>query len=214
LPQPLAAEEKMELRGQWGIPADAPLILAGSTHPREERLIWTAFQQVRERHPRTALVIAPRHPERFTAVAEELASVGAIVHRTSTGAPAPPGTTVVILDQMGVLARSFGAADVALVGGAWNPIGGHNLLEPAAHGIPVVHGPGMHAQREIMRILRQVDGSIEVKEEELGGTLTELLSDPGRSRACGHRGFRAALANRGAARRAADLITTFLAKRE
>jgi 3-deoxy-D-manno-octulosonic-acid transferase len=160
-------------------------------------------------------VIAPRHPERFAAVTEELRAMGADVHRLSAGPPQRSDQRpLLLLDRMGVLARSFGAADIALLGGSWNPIGGHNLLEPMAHGIPVLHGPHMHAQREIMRIAGPSGGCLGVPVGELGTALVDLAGDPLRRAKMGTAGRRAAQANRGAALRVVEAIEGYLANRE
>ncbi|MCC5876592.1 MAG: 3-deoxy-D-manno-octulosonic acid transferase [Candidatus Sumerlaeia bacterium] len=201
LPEPLPEADRVEMRRSWGVDDDALLILAGSTHPGEERLVYLAYRYLLQSFPKARLVIAPRHPERFSAVADELRGLGAIVCRLSREEPSASGGQVLLLDKMGVLARSFGAADIALVGGAWNPIGGHNLLEPAAHGIPVVHGPAMHAQGEIMRIIREADASLQTSGDDLGDTLARLASDADLRRSLGERGRKAASANRGAAER-------------
>lgn len=205
LPAPLDAAARRELRARWGLADDAFVVLAGSTHPREERLVLEGFRQLKAVVPGARLVIAPRHPERFDAVAADLATVSP-VNRTTSGVPCQNPDAVILLDEMGVLARSFGAADIGMVGGAWNPIGGHNLLEVTAHGIPVVHGPGMHAQKEIMRILTSHDASTACGEEAIGETLIRLAKDEDLRRALGARGQAAALENRGAARRVVDHI--------
>jgi 3-deoxy-D-manno-octulosonic-acid transferase len=117
---------------------------------------------------------------------------------------------VTLLDEMGVLASAFGAADIALVGGAWNPIGGHNLLEPAVHGVPVIHGPHMHAQKEIMRIVRDHKASLEAGEQQLADAMLRLASDHDERKALGERGRHAALENAGAAHRSVDLIDSLI----
>ncbi len=207
LPAPLSGDERVAMRAQFGIAADELLLMAGSTHPGEEKAVYTAFAALRNgAAPGARLVIAPRHPERFDDVARELEKLGATVHRMSSGDAPRSGKPVVLLDKMGVLGRSFGAADIALVGGAWNPIGGHNLLEPAAHGVPVVHGPHMHAQREIMRIARAHDATIEADEASLADALGQLANSESRRAELGERGREAARQNAGAAHRSVDLI--------
>lgn len=213
LPEPLSREERDALRQRWGAGPDTVVVLAGSTHPGEEEIVREAFAQLRAAHGDSLLVVAPRHPERFDAVAEDFAHAGLAVHRTSRGAnPAPARDTgVVLLDEMRVLARSYGAAEVALVAGSWAPIGGHNLLEAAVHGIPVLRGPHMHAQQDIVRVLGPVDGAPEVPAERLGAELVRLASQPDERRRLGEAAARAANSNRGAARRVTDRLLELIA---
>ncbi len=214
LPEPLTQEERAAIRAEWAVAPEQLVVLAGSTHRDEEALVYKAFRQAAGRlrsagGPETVLVIAPRHPERFGEAAHQLTEAGAIVHRLSGGG-APPRGSVRLLDRMGVLGRSFGAADVAVLGGAWNPIGGHNLLEPANHGVPVIHGPHMHSQTEIMRIVRAHGATAEVPEEELADALYSLLYSREEREALGNRGREAARQNAGAAGRTVELIEEYL----
>ena len=205
LPEPLTADERRAWRARWGVSDDACVVLAGSTHPGEEETIWKAFAEARAQAPGLRLVLAPRHPERFPEVAEFLRRAAGSVHRTSSGEPAPAGAAVVLLDEMGVLARAFGAADIAIVAGSWKPdVGGHNLLEAGRHGIPVLRGPHMHAQPDITRVLGPGQGAPCVEAAELGGTLARLAADPGERRALGERARDASTSNLGAARRVVE----------
>ncbi|MDK2972318.1 MAG: 3-deoxy-D-manno-octulosonic-acid transferase [Candidatus Sumerlaeota bacterium] len=212
LPAPLTPEERAGFRRLWGAADDAVVILAGSTHPGEEELIWKAYEETRAAHPNALLVVAPRHPERFDAVAADFAKRGARVHRTSTGDnPAPGETDVVLIDQMRVLARSFGAAEIALVAGSWSPtVGGHNLLEAGVHGIPVLRGPHMHSQPDIVRVLGPKQGAPEVAGEQLAEVLTRLCGDPGERARLGGKAAAASASNRGAAVRVVDRVLELL----
>lgn len=205
LPTPLKTNEKDIIRREWGVDKGAFLILAGSTHHGEEREIAEAFLEVRRAAPHARLVIAPRHPERFQSAARDIESAGLTVEFLSKG-PAQSRESVLILDRMGVLARSFGAADVALVGGAWNPIGGHNLLEPAAHGIPVIHGPAMHEQKEIMRTVTPLKATLSVKMKSLPKVLKALIGSEKVRKKYAERALQAASANQGAALRSVEIL--------
>lgn len=211
LPGPLTESERRELRLHWGVGGDDLLIMGGSTHPSEEKLIYFAFLHVKEAVPNARLVLAPRHPERFRAVESELRGLGAKVHRLKSGEPSGDPEEILLLDQMGVLGHCFGAADIALLGGSWNPIGGHNLLEPASHGIPVIHGPAMHAQREIMRIMRAHHACIEADSLRVGDVLQRLALDHEERFLEGQRCHMAAEENRGAAGRIVDDLGRLLA---
>lgn len=204
LPEPLQPAQRAEFRAAWGMGEGDIVALAGSTHPGEEEIIWRAFRAARERRPALRLVLAPRHPERFGEVADFFMSAGARVHRTSTGAAPGGPIDVVLLDQMGVLGRAFGACEIALLAGSWKPIGGHNLLEPAVHGVPVLRGPHMHSQPEIVRVLGPEQGAPEVGEDELAVILEKLAADQGLRAEMGAKAAVAANSARGAARRVVD----------
>jgi 3-deoxy-D-manno-octulosonic-acid transferase len=207
-PPPLTPEERDEIRLSFGVDQKETLLfLAGSTHPGEEKDLYEAFLQYKEKGgPLARLVIAPRHPERFESVKEELEKLGAKVHRATDGNLGAESDAVVILNKMGVLARYFGAADIALVGGAWNPIGGHNLLEASSDGIPVLHGPHMHAQKEIMRIMKEHRASKTVSIPDLGEELFHLASSPADRHALGEKGRTAVEQNLGAAEKSLEII--------
>ena len=207
LPDPLSGRERSEIRRAWGFSENQVALIAGSTHPGEEEIVLRAFRSVRDAEPKARLVIAPRHPERFEEVAELLMARGWDFHRTSEGPwPGEGSPTVVLLDQMRVLAKSYGAAEVALVAGSWAPIGGHNLLEAAIHGIPVVRGPNMFNQREIVRVLGPEQGAPQVSEHSLAKVLLSLVRDPEKRQRMGERAAAAARSSKGAAHKTVDLL--------
>ncbi len=138
------------------IPDGTPVWLAGSTRPGEEELILEASHTLRAEHSNLRLVIVPRHPERFNEVADLIAARGFSLSRWSLAKEGTPGTQhsdVVLVDVMGVLAELYSLADVAFVGGSLKPFGGHNPLEPALAGTPVIFGPSMETQRESANLL-------------------------------------------------------------
>src|SRR5579862_2301743 len=132
------------------VPASRPVIVAGSTLKGEEKPVLAAFAAVRRAHPSTLLIIAPRKPERF-GEAEALARAEGlrVVRRTELAVDAEPRADVVILDTIGELAHLFQAATVVFMGGSLVDQGGHNILEPAVHGKPIVFGPYMQNFAEI-----------------------------------------------------------------
>ncbi|HEX6722162.1 MAG TPA: 3-deoxy-D-manno-octulosonic acid transferase, partial [Burkholderiaceae bacterium] len=136
-PPDMAARGK-ELRTLLG--ADRPVWVAGSTHDQEEEMLIDAHAQIRQRFPDALMVLVPRHPPRFGDVAALLRLRGtSFVTRTSKQNVAPD-TQVYLLDTLGELPAFYSAGDVAFVGGSLVPIGGHNLLEPAALSLPIVAG--------------------------------------------------------------------------
>ena len=172
LPQePLSEEQRQALRAELGMGNGRRWIVAGSTHDGEEKMILDALRTVRERHPDVGLLMCPRHPDRFAEVADAVRADGWRMARASEAAGAAGSgdeAEVVVLDRMGVLARAYGAGDVAIVAGSFCEVGGHNVLEAAAHGVPVVYGPRMHSQRELQRLMREGKAGIPGRGEQTG----------------------------------------------
>jgi len=139
----VTAPEKKELIRQLGFSNRGPLLVAGSTHPGEEELLYAAFQKVRESFPQAGLVIAPREIMRASKLIELAAKYGLRAVRRTELDYGGAGTDVIILDTIGELGRIYSIGDIVYVGGSLVPHGGHNLLEPAAHGKPILVGPHM-----------------------------------------------------------------------
>ncbi len=195
-----------------GFAPDRPVLMAASTHPGEEEPVLDAFRGLRTASPGLALVLAPRHPERGAEVAALAAGRGfAAVRRSrpAAGGAGPPD--VVVLDTVGELAGLFRAATVVFLGGSLVPVGGHNVIEPAAWGRPVVFGPHMQNFAEVAELFlangaaRQVGAAA-----ELEPALAELLADPRRRAAMGAAARSVVEANRGAAARSLAEIAAVL----
>ena len=161
--------------------AGAVWIVAGSTHDGEEAPLLGAFLSAREGNPSIRLLLAPRHPERFDEVEALIRHMGVpMVRRTAIpeGAEHLP-ETVVLLDTVGELSSAYAAADLAFVGGSLVPKGGHNVLEPAWHGVPTIVGPHMENFREIADAFLAGDALIRVaEEEELVDRFRRFAADP------------------------------------
>jgi 3-deoxy-D-manno-octulosonic-acid transferase len=141
-------EEARALRGHWG--RERPVWIAASTHAGEERKVLDAYALLKRRHSALLLVLVPRHPERFQAVARLCRRRGlAVAERSRTPGALPTRTDVLVGDTMGELQRLYAAADVAFIGGSLVPHGGQNLLEACAVEVPVVFGPHMFHFEEI-----------------------------------------------------------------
>ncbi len=134
-----AAAEREEWRRKLGCGADERVLVAGSTHEGEEELLLRAHAAVRQSGAATRLVLAPRHLERVESVRRLAARHGRVVLLRDL--PAAEGADIILVDSMGQLASLYAAADLAFVGGSLVPVGGHNLLEPAAAGVPIFTGP-------------------------------------------------------------------------
>ena len=124
---------------------DAPLIVAGSTHPDEETILLEVLRRVRQTPglETTRLLLVPRHPERFNTVALLAAGAGFATKRRSDPAPGDPSAAVLVLDTLGELSTAYGFATVAFVGGTLIPHGGQSIMEPALYAKPIVVGPSM-----------------------------------------------------------------------
>jgi 3-deoxy-D-manno-octulosonic-acid transferase len=190
-----------------------PLLVAGSTMAGEEELVLAAFRRVRERVADAALLVAPRHPERFDSVPPLVVASGLRCVRRSALEPGGWGDEeVVLLDTLGELAMVYALADVVFVGGSLVPSGGHNVLEPASAGRPVIVGPHMANFREIADQFKAAGALVEVADaEQLGDAVSALLLDASRGRELGERGLRLVEDNRGAVRRTVEALAALVA---
>jgi 3-deoxy-D-manno-octulosonic-acid transferase len=205
-----AREVGAALRERWG-PA-RPVWIAASTHEGEELAAFEAHLAVLARMPDALLLIAARHPERFHAVEQTARSLGFAV-ATHGGGDASPETQCLVIDAMGVLMRYFAAADLAFVGGSLVPIGGHNVLEPAALSKPVVVGRYTFNFEEITHGLIEAGGARRVAStHELGTTVLELLRHPAALTEMGAIAHAVCARERGALRRTMVMLGRIVAR--
>jgi 3-deoxy-D-manno-octulosonic-acid transferase len=206
---PAVVERGLELRStRW---AARPVWIAGSTHAGEEEAALTAHALLQAEVPDALLLLVPRHPERFQAVADLLKRRGVRFERHSQNNAVQPQTQVLLVDTVGELAALYASVDAAFVGGSLVPVGGHNLLEPAALGVPVITGPYQSNAREIAELLLREGAALQVAgAAELAGVLRELMIDPERRRCVGARGRQVVESNRGSVPRLLDLIEPLL----
>ncbi len=196
-----------------GTPATPrPLWVAGSTVGGEEELVLSAFHKVRERIPQARLLLAPRHPERFDLVAPLVEAAGFRCLRRSALDPVRwTDGEVLLLDTLGELAQLYALASVVFVGGSLVPSGGHNILEPAMAGKPVVVGPHMENFQEIADEFRAEHAMVQVASvEELGREVSSLLLDEPRRLDLGGKARELVDRNRGALTRSAEALQTLL----
>jgi len=187
------------------------LILAGSTHPGEEELLVSAYIRLVQAHPSAVLMLAPRHIERVDRVEAMIREAGLVVQRKSRISEKVSGPRVVILDSRGELARAYRDATVAFVGGTLVPVGGHNLLEPAVWGKPVLFGPYTDHCAEVAGLLEQAGGGLRVTgADDFVRYCGEWLSNPAARDAVGGAARRVVVDNQGALKRSLDLIETCL----
>jgi 3-deoxy-D-manno-octulosonic-acid transferase len=214
------AAKTESLRERFAFEENDRLIVAASTHAPEERIVIDAFKRIRLSHhnERIRLLIAPRHPERFDEVAELILSSGLKCARRSANlAESDTICDVVLLDSIGELRAVFPLADIAFIGGSITPHGGHNMLEPAAHGVCVVTGAHTHNFTAVTKALLEADAIVQLPElsptdaaAALASIITNLLADSGRRREVGEKARAVCDRNRGATERAVNVIAALL----
>ena len=193
---------------------ERPVWVAGSTHGGgEEEALIEAQKIVRSRHPRALLVLAPRHPNRFGEVAAQLVSRGVRFVRRSQqpAAGATAEAEILLLDTLGELLDFYAAADVAFVGGSLVPVGGHNLLEPAALGLPILTGPNNSNSEDAARLLI-AGGAVAVVHDpqDLADKVATLFAEPDTRARMGAQGRAFVAANKGALAKLMELIVPLL----
>ncbi len=187
--------------------AGRPILVAGSTMEGEEATLLDAMAGLGDGATAPFLVLAPRHPERFDAVAKLLDERAVAWVRRSAGGPIAEGTVVFLLDTIGELARAYGLASVAYIGGSLVATGGHNPLEAAVWGVPVVSGAHVHNFREVYDELTAAGGArLVTGRGELAAAAAAWLDEPDLARAAGAAGRDVVLRNRGATARTVSAL--------
>ena len=208
-------ESGRSLREYWGGESRETIIL-GSSHEGEEILFIKAFERLRERFPRLVCVIVPRHPERFDQVFQMISESGySVIRRSNWQDDTPESIDVVLVDTMGELIHFYAAADVAVVGGSFVPIGGHNILEPILAGIPPVFGPEMSNFREISRLTLSAQAGRQVQNtRELETVIAAYLDDPKLRNTAAGNGEELLQDNQGALATTLEHLSVIIAERE
>lgn len=195
---PSLRESAEVMRRQLG--QDRLIWIAGSTREGEEGKIISAYRQLKQDFPSLLLMLVPRHPERFDYIARKVQRRGLVCARRTEGlAEISPDVDVYLGDTMGELSLMYACSDVAFVGGSLVPLGGQNILEPCALGVPVVFGPHMFNFPDISRWTIKEQAGIMVRDtDELVSVVKELLSNPSLRDEMGHNGMKFIEAHRGA----------------
>ncbi|WP_232848960.1 lipid IV(A) 3-deoxy-D-manno-octulosonic acid transferase [Amphritea pacifica] len=192
-----ASEEAAKLRHAWG--STRPVIIAASTHDDEESQLLEVYRNLKSRYHTLLLILVPRHPERFLTIYDQSVKAGLRTCRRSVSPAPAPDCEVYLGDTMGELMTLYSAADIAFVGGSLIERGGHNPLEPAVLGKPVLMGPHVYNFHQIVATMEQELALQVVSDaEELQRALAELLDHPEQARAMGIRGRACIESNRGA----------------
>lgn len=190
-----------ELRGALARASGGPVLVFGSTVEGEEKPLIEAFRAVLGAYAHAVLILAPRHPERFAAVAELLGTSGISWWRRSQGVPQEMRGGIFLLDSIGELAAVYALAQIAFVGGSLAARGGHNILEPAQHGAPILVGEHTENFREIVSLFQAADALCVVSEDDLAAALLHLLANPDEAAGLGRRGREVLAAHSGATQR-------------
>lgn len=196
---PTLLQQAADLRARWG---ERPVWIAASTHAGEDEQVLRAHQTVLQALPDALLILVPRHPERFDAVARQVQDAGLAAVRRSSGQLPAADQQVLVGDTMGELVMLYACADVAFVGGSLVPNGGHNYLEPAALGLPVLSGPHHFNFTEISELLEGA-GALQVVSDEqaLASAVQALLEDASARERAGAAGRAVVQDNQGALER-------------
>ena len=194
------------------IPNSRPVIVAGSTMKGEEAVVLRSFRRVRSAVPSAMLIVAPRHIERAGDVEQICRQEGfKTVRRSELPIDAEPRADIVVLDTIGELATIYQLATVAFVGGSLVATGGHNILEPAVFGKPIVFGPHMENFAEIARAFVTNVAGVQVRSDrELDEVLPALMTDPVRRARLGAAARALVEANRGAKDKSVEVLAALL----
>ena len=194
------------------VSSNRPVVIAASTLKGEEEFVLEAFQRIRATLPNALLIVAPRKPERFGDVERLVRRAGwNVARRTELRVDAEPRNDVVVLDTIGELAQLFQVATVVFVGGSLVDAGGHNILEPAVFGKPIVFGPHMHNFAEIARTFLDNGAAMQVRSgRDLESALLDLLGDPVRRASLGAAARALVEANRGARGKSIAVLAALL----
>ena len=194
-------QRAIELRRQWQA-EQRPVWIAASTHSGEDEIVLAAHRQLLKTQPDALLILVPRHPERFNSVHELCISERLTTRRRSTAEAVQASDQVLLGDTMGELLFLYALADIAFVGGSLVANGGHNLLEPAALGKPVLSGPHLFNFLEIAAQLREAGALNEVENAgQLADKVVALLNEPSEMQRMSQAGLSVLKANQGALQR-------------
>jgi 3-deoxy-D-manno-octulosonic-acid transferase len=200
-------EQKKAFRAWFGISGNEKLLLAGSTHPGEEIMLLSVFQQVRQKVPGLKLMIAPRDPARCRQVAKELAEHGCAPVFLSQTRTRPENAQVMLMDCLGVLTPAYSVCDAAFIGGSLVPCGGHNPLEPAMFKKPVLFGPHMDDFSGVVDLLLAHNAACQVMDQGgLSRAVERLLIRPALAADMGNLAFTVFQQNAGAVDRTLDTL--------
>ncbi len=209
--RPPEESERVRMLTALGIPENAPVLVAGSTHSGEEKPLLHAYRKLLANFANLRLIIVPRHLDRLGEIERLISQAGFKFIRKSNINGKNPPKTVIIVDSIGELAMLYGISSLAFVGGSFVPKGGQNILEPAALGKPVLFGPHMDNFQEERYLILSAQAGIQVADaDELADHAARLLADPQLAGQLGNNALNMVEQNRGATARTIGIIERYL----
>lgn len=211
----LSQEEKEHILQELGLSVEQPIFVVGSTHKGEEEHILESFRKIKETYSDYVMILAPRHLDRIGEVEGICRQYGfTSARRTRLPKGQEKIKDIILLDTIGELGKFYGLGEIVYVGGSLVATGGHNLLEPAAQGKPTFFGPYMDNFKETTQLVLDHQAGVQVKDgESLTREILNYLQDPARLKKMGQSAWKMVEENKGASRKNAEIINSFLTKR-
>jgi 3-deoxy-D-manno-octulosonic-acid transferase len=209
----LSNEEVIQWRQKLGIQSDHKVLTIGSTHAPEEQLSIQILKEIWKHNPQLRTILVPRHPERFKEVGSLLEKERIPWINFSNISRRTGKEQVILIDAMGLLRMCYQLADLAIVGGSFTDrVGGHNILEPCWYGKPVLFGPHMHTQLELVDLMTQYGAGVQVNQDQLSATLERWVTHSQEAQVVGANGLRMVKDLKGSNKRTLSALEPFLIK--
>ena len=210
-PPLLSPEKLLEWKQSLGIKNGDRVLVVGSSHDPEEKMLLDLLESLWNHFPALKVLLVPRHPERFSQVASLVQQYGIPFQRFSALNGHPADSKLILIDAMGLLQKCYQIADVALVCGSFTQkVGGHNIVEPSWYGVPVLFGPYMHSQPELVELVRTYHSGQQVPADQLKNALQQLLENGDQRKVLGDAGLRLVNDMQGATRKTWQVLKTLL----
>ncbi|MGA8538912.1 MAG: 3-deoxy-D-manno-octulosonic acid transferase, partial [Terriglobales bacterium] len=201
------------LRESFNRSGAEPILVCGSTLDDEEGVLLSAFRNILANHPKAVMILAPRHPERFSEVAELIEKLGFRMWRRSLWSGEPLTGSVFLVDTIGELATIYSLASIAFVGGSLVPRGGHNILEPALYGVPIVTGNHYENFRDVVNFFASQNAVRIVGLAEVPLVFIELIENSDQRARLGRNALAALESQRGATDRTVSALLRLMGVR-
>jgi 3-deoxy-D-manno-octulosonic-acid transferase len=207
----LTQEQHDVWKQQFQITEENQIVVVGSSHDPEEKMILDQMKLVWLKFPHAKLMIVPRHPERFHDVAGVLEKEAIPYMRFSQINGGCKNAKVILVDAMGLLRKCYQLADIAIVAGSYiSRVGGHNILEPCWYGVPVIYGPYMQTQPELVELIQEHGAGLQVSINQLANVLIDLLENKPRCEKLGSSGLNMMKEINGATKKTWDFTSQIL----